>query len=175
MKNIAIEHISFLTKVMAITLTLFGGLSSTGSAALVGHWTFELGEELVDRTGNFPDLILKGDAKVAGGKLDVNGSGTTATGWAVTDSDTGALHKGQTITNKTLVVWAIMQSLGDVARAGSLTTIDRVKSDHFDGIIFAEREANRWMNGSSGFGRTADFSPGFAETTVGNPIQLAIT
>ncbi len=153
---------------------MFGNLPFTASAALVGHWTFESGEELVDRIGNFPDLILKGDSLVAEGKLDVNGSGTSATGWAVSDSGSGA-YTGPTIKNKTLVVWTVLQGLNDVAKAGSLLTLDRVGSDHFDGIIFGERQNNRWMNGSSGFGRTADFAPGFEETDIGNLIQLAIT
>ncbi|MBM3846421.1 MAG: LamG domain-containing protein, partial [Verrucomicrobia bacterium] len=140
---------------------------------LVGRWTFEAGEELLDTTGNFPPLVLKGDAQVAEGQLDVNGMGTTASGWAVTDSSMGT-YGGPTLRNKTLVVWATMQSLGE-ARAGSLLTIDRVSSDGFDGIIFGERQLNRWMNGSSGFSRTRDFEPGFEETELGTRIQLAIT
>jgi len=54
-------------------------------------------------------------------------------------------------------------------------TIDRISSDQFDGIVYAERQANRWMSGSSGFSRTQDFNPGFAETTVNLKTMLAIT
>jgi len=174
MKNITRKHLSFVPKILAITLPLLGGLASTGWAAVVGQWTFESGEELKDRTGNFPDLLLMGDATVSGGKLDVNGSGTSATGWAVTDSDTGA-YRGPVLTNKTLVSWVALQSLSDVAKAGSAITIDRVSGDHFDGIIFGERQDNRWMNGSSFFSRTQDLEPGFEETGVGELIQIAIT
>ncbi|MBM3847428.1 MAG: LamG domain-containing protein, partial [Verrucomicrobia bacterium] len=169
--------------IASLFVTLAASIPSPASAAvgpftgledLVGHWTFESGEELMDRTGNFPDLRLKGDAMVAEGKLDLNGSGTTASGWAVTDSDLGS-YRGPAITSKTLVAWITLQGLDDIAKAGSAITLDRVSGDHFDGIIYAERQANRWMNGSSGFGRTADFSPGAEESATDQLIHLAIT
>jgi hypothetical protein len=43
---------------LALALGLFGG-GRQASAGIVGHWTFEAGEESVDRTGNFPDLLLR--------------------------------------------------------------------------------------------------------------------
>ena len=89
-----------------------GNLSSS-RAERVGHWTFENGQELVDQTGNFPDLLLMGDAAIAEGALDVNGAGTDASGWAITDSDSGA-YGGPPITNKTLVSWITLQGLEDV-------------------------------------------------------------
>jgi hypothetical protein len=141
---------------------------------LIGHWTFEAGEELVDLTGNFPPLLLMGDAQVVDGRLDLTGFGTSASGWAITDSDNGA-YAGPGITNKTLMVWATMRGLGDVAFAGSLLTLDRVVSDQFDGIVFGERQNNRWMNGSSFWNRTADLSPGFEETEAGIAVHLAIS
>lgn len=152
---------------------LLAMVAGRASADLVGQWTFNPGQELVDQTGNFPDLVLKGNASVTpGGELDVNGSGTTASGWAVTE---GGTYGGPAIGDKTLVSWITLESLGDVVRAGSAITIDRTSGDHFDGIIFAERQTNRWMNGSSGFGRTEDFVPGFEETAAGEQIQMAIT
>jgi len=138
--------------------------------ALVGCWFFD---DLSDSSpgGYFPDLELKGDAAIVNGSLDVNGGGTNATGWAVT----GGNYSGPEITDKTLVAWATLQGLEDVAKAGSLLTIDRTSGDIFDGIIFAERQTNRWMNGSSGFQRTKDFAPGFEETTTGDQVILAIS
>jgi len=70
-----------LLKKLTFTAGSLAALSTTGLAALVGHWTFETGNELNDLTGNFPDLALQGNATVSGGALDVNGTGTTATGW----------------------------------------------------------------------------------------------
>jgi hypothetical protein len=156
--------------VLACTLTSL----KSASADLVGHWTFESGTELKDSTGNFPDLLLMGDAEVKDGKLAINGAGTDASGWAITDSDSGE-YQGPDIIDKTLVSWVTLQSLEDVAKAGSAITIDRVSADIFDGIIYAERQPNRWMNGSSGFQRTEDFDPGIEETTVDEPRFLAIT
>jgi hypothetical protein len=141
-------------------------------AALIGHWTFEPGEELIDRTGHFPDLALKGNAAIFAGELNVNGTGLTGTGWAVTE---GGDYVGSTISNKTLVSWITLQGLEHIADAGSAMTIDRLSGDLFDGIIFAEAQANRWMNGSSNGLRNQPFSPGFEETATGVMIQLAIS
>ena len=142
--------------------------------ALIGHWTFEDGEELTDLTGNFPDLLLQGNAKIADGSLDVNGSGTNATGWAYTTGGEG--YVGPNIEGKTLVSWFTLESLGNLVKAGSVITLDKLVTDQFDGIIFGERQNNRWMNGSSHFRRTQDWSnPGFEETTTGEEIMMAIT
>lgn len=141
----------------------------------MGQWTFESDEELIDLTGNWPDLSLQGDATISDGALDVNGSGTNATGWAYT---TGGSYSGPALTNKTLVSWVSVQSPSTVTLAGSALTIDRVNSDIFDGIIFAERDANRWMNGSNGFSRTPDtgFASGVETATDGTEmVQLAIS
>ena len=73
----------------------------------------------------------------------MNGSGTSATGWAVTQ---GGSYSGPPITSKTLVSWLTLEGLENVADAGSAMTIDRVTVDHFDGIIFAERQAKSLCN-----------------------------
>ncbi|MCS5689454.1 MAG: LamG domain-containing protein [Acidimicrobiales bacterium] len=141
---------------------------------LLGQWTFEIGEETDDVVGNFPGLVLKGSAKVEDGQLKLKGSGTNALGWAVTGKD-GGKYTGPTITSKTLVAWVRLQQLSARAKAGSVITIDRISSDHFDGIIFAERQPNQWMAGSSYFHRTQDFDSGFMEEETGELIQLVIT
>ena len=142
----------------------------------VGQWTFNAGQELIDIRGNFPDLVLNGSAMVTGGQLDTDGSGTSATGWAVTGENPG-LYSGPPIVDKTLVSWITLEQLGsdDGVSQGSAITIDRESGDHFDGIIFGEREEDRWMSGSSNFNRTDDFDPGFRETTTGIEIMLTIT
>ena len=144
--------------------------------ALFGHWTFEAGSELKDLTGNFPDIVLEGDAVIANGALDINGSGTTATGWA--HSGVGGLPIG----SKTLVSWITLQGLEDVAKAGSPMSLDSAVTDRFDGIVFAERNVNRWMNGSSNFFRSppeqfelAELSEETAPTLDGTKVMLAIT
>jgi sucrose-6-phosphate hydrolase SacC (GH32 family) len=52
--------------------------------------------------------------------------------------------------NKTLVSWVTLKDKG--VRAGSVLTIQ--DGDRFDGIIFAERAAGKWMAGSNFFSRT---------------------
>jgi len=71
-------------RAFSLALAIAAVLAATVSrshADLIGHWTFETDNELNDLTGNFPDLLLVGTASVSGGALDVNGTGTTATGW----------------------------------------------------------------------------------------------
>ena len=147
------------------------------SGSLLGHWTFESGSELKDLTGNFPDVILEGDAAIADGALNINGTGTTATGWA----RSGAGGKSA-IGSKTLVSWITLQGLEDVARHGAPMALDSPARDIFDAIVFAERDSNRWMNGSTNFQRTppGQFDDGAvsvetAPTPAGTKVMLAIT
>ena len=158
-----------------ILLGVLLGLAGQSRAALVGQWHFENGS-LADSTGHFANLVLRGNATVSNGALDLNGAGTTATGWAAT---TGA--GGLALASKTLVSWITLQGLQNLAKDGSAMTLDSTTSDKFDGIIFAERSANRWMSGSSNYSRSAtsgDFNqPAALETAAPSPgiVQLAIT
>jgi hypothetical protein len=148
---------------LACSALLMLSLSMLAQAQnLVGHWTFEPGEELVDLTGNFVELTLKG-ATVENGQLDV-GPGK----WAVASG-----YSGPKIAEKTMVSWASLDDLN--VQAGSILTIDRISVDEFDAIVFGERQPHRWMNGSSFFRRTQDANPGFEETETGQLIQIAIT
>lgn len=155
----------------ALVLLLFGAAPSA-TAALVGHWTFD-GDSLADSTGNFGNLILHGNAAVSNGALDINGSGTTASGWASTPG--GGIALG----SKTLVSWITLQGLNDVAQHGAAMSIDSITVDKFDGIVFGERNANRWMNGSSNFFRSPadqfDQTAVSVETGIGSVIKLAIS
>lgn len=139
-------------------------------ATLIGQWTFQGPNVLADSTGNFGALELRGNASIANGKLTVDGSGTSALGWARTTGYTGAA-----ITSKTLVVWGELTGLSAAANAGSFMTIDKVNSDNFDGIIYGENQANTWMNGSSNGWRNQAFNPGYTENATDSLIQMAIT
>ena len=92
---------------------------------LVGHWTFEKGEELTDLTGNWPDIELKG-AKIVNGALDVD-SGK----WAITVGD----YKGPPIKEKTLLSWFSFQDNSIIK--GSIVCIDKITEDSFDAIVYA--------------------------------------
>ena len=130
---------------------------------IIGHWKFNVGSELTDLTGNWGDLIVSGNASIANGKLDLN-----ANGRARATSYTGAL-----IGNKTLVAYLSMENLN--LTSGAPIAIDAINSDSFDGIIYAEKQPNRWMNGSSFYKRTKVLNPGFAESVIGENIMVAIT
>lgn len=129
---------------------------------LLGWWTFEKGNELVDLMGNFGDIELR-DATVSGGVLNLGNNE-----WALT---TG--YSGPDVTEKTLIAWAYLDDL-DV-RNGALLAINQSSSDSFDAIVYAERQPNQWMAGSSNFSRTEDAVPGFEEDETGELIQLAVS
>ncbi|WP_377701655.1 PEP-CTERM sorting domain-containing protein [Pseudoduganella sp. UC29_71] len=156
-----------LTKFAVCLPLLFAGAAN---ATLIGQWTFEGSNALADSTGHFGNLELRGNASIANGQLTVDGTGTTALGWART---TG--YTGPAITSKTLVVWGQLTGLSNAATAGSMMTIDKVGSDNFDGIIYGENQANTWMNGSSNGWRNNAFNPGYTENSINNLIQMAIS
>jgi hypothetical protein len=163
-------------------LSLFAlGSLPCSAATLVGQWTFE-GGSLADTTGNFVALQLMGNAAITNGALNVNGSGTTATGWAQTRGSASypGAGGGLAIGSKTMVSWITLQGLQDIATAGSAMTLGSVSADKFDGIVFAEKDANRWMSGSNEWKRSplGQFDQTAAvETTINlnTIVQLAIT
>ena len=59
-----------LCPALGLALGLFCSPHSARSE-IVGHWTFEEGEETMDLIGNFPDLVLQGEAEVIDGALRV--------------------------------------------------------------------------------------------------------
>lgn len=150
---------------LLVAATLLLSTFSFAQTTLVGQWTFEPGQELVDQTGNFNDLVLNG-ATVSNGQLDVG----------INAFARGIGYSGPTLTEKTLVAWVSLDALttSGAFSGGSALTIDKVNVDNFDAIVFGERQANRWMAGSNFFQRTQDLVPGFAESTTGQLVQIAI-
>jgi hypothetical protein len=75
-------------------------------------------------------------------------------------------------TDKTLVSWVTLTN--KAIRAGSVLTIQ--DGDRFDGIIFAERDAHKWMAGSNNFHRTQENRDGSTEETADDKtlVQMAI-
>ena len=126
---------------------------------LIGWWLFDSPK---DEMGNWADITLHG-SKLTGGQLVVE-SGK----WA------HALeYSGPEIEEKTLMSWVALDDLA--ATKGSTLTLDKVSIDQFNGIVYAEREANRWMSGSSWFRRTQDFADGVDEKKKGELVFLAFT
>ena len=85
-------------------------------------------------------------------------------------SDAPLLHAQGT--DKTLVSWVTLTN--KAIRAGSVLTIQ--DGDRFDGIIFAERDAHKWMAGSNNFHRTQENRDGSPEETADDKtlVQMAI-
>ncbi len=71
---------------------------------------------------------------------------------------------------KTLEVWF---QLADVnQRGGGVMGLQGPKD--FDTIVLGERKPQHWISGSNGFSRTEDFPDSTAETSVDQPVHLAM-
>jgi beta-fructofuranosidase len=71
-------------------------------------------------------------------------------------------------TDKTLVSWVTLSDKN--VRAGSVLTVQA--GNAFDGIIFAERAADKWMAGSEGFARTGSNPGAFPAETADKKTQI---
>ena len=77
------------------------------------------------------------------------------------------------IEDKTLVAWVYLDNTEQ--RGGSALTLDN-QDDRFDGIVFGEIEAGRWMSGSDAFRRSQREQSAIPAETADSktPIQMAI-
>lgn len=75
-------------------------------------------------------------------------------------------------TDKTLVAWVTLEDKN--VRAGSVLTIQ--DGPQFDGIVFAEKDADKWMAGSDNFSRTQTIRDKTPKETADNKVmvQMAI-
>jgi hypothetical protein len=129
---------------------------------LVGHWTFE-SASAPELTGNWSTFTRHGNASIQNGELVIKGAGN----WARAGG-----YNGPAITDKTLIAWVRLDSLNPVA--GSPLSISD-PAERFDAIVYAERQAGKWMPGSDGFRRTVDFSAAQPDTATGTLRQVAIS
>ncbi len=128
--------------------------------APIARWDFD--RDLQDAVGGLHGTP-HGDAELKDGGLRLDGKTAFVA--------TAPLEKN--LQAKTLEVWV---SLANLRQAGggaiSLQTLD---GSVFDAIVFAEREAARWLAGSNNFTRTQDFD-GPAETEAEqHAVHLAVT
>ena len=123
---------------------------------MVGQWTFEQGEELVDRTGNFGDLTLNGNATVSGGAQSGN----------VNSNQTRTLNPG------TYVIDGGDLSIGSQAR---------VTGNGVTFILTSKTAANNpnsigqiKMNGGATLNLTAPSSGTYQGVLMGSPERLGL-
>ena len=127
---------------------------------LLGWWLFDSEK---DEIGNWSDIDLHG-AELEDGQLIVE------TGkWAHALEYSGP----DDIEEKTLMTWVALDSLA--ATKGSALTLDKASEDQFNAIVYAERQPNQWMSGSSWFHRTEDFPKAHNEKKEGEMVYLAFT
>jgi cytochrome c553 len=88
---------------------------------------------------------LGGGAKIHAGKLHLSGNAFLKTEPLPKD-----------IREKTLEAWISLSSLDQ--RGGSALTIETDGGGQFDGIVYGEREAGKWIAGSESFARTKDLA-----------------
>lgn len=71
----------------------------------------------------------------------------------------------QPLTDKTLIVWMAPANL--TQSGGTALTVNDTTRDRFDGVVFAELEAQVWMPGSNGYSRTNKDQVNWPKETAG--------
>lgn len=123
-------------------------------------WTFDGASDDAARTLGG---TLRGGARIENGSLVL--------------PDSQAVYRSApipiSITEKSLEVWLMLNRLDQ--RGGSAMSLQTLDGVTFDGIVFGERQANRWMAGSNGFARTQDVVSSDEIAADVLPVQLVIT
>jgi hypothetical protein len=126
----------------------------------IARWEFD--GNLRDSIGNLHGEAVD-NARVENGGLVLDGRSFVKTALL-----------GRDLTEKTLEVWV---TLGNIKqRAGGAMTVQTPEGLYFDSIVYAEREALRWMPGSNGFSRTQNVGgPNETQDAAKNAVHIAIT
>lgn len=153
---------------LALSLILLQAFSAAAFAVPlpepVHRWSFT-GNTLDTGTVGGATGTLNNGAAIVGNRLSLDGTND----YMLTSGITSP------ITTKTLVSWVSLSTLAQ--GAGSALTLQLTGGSQFDGIIYAERTANQWMNGSNGFTRSNGVNNGGALESVIEPgqVMMAIT
>jgi hypothetical protein len=156
------------TLLLVLSPILLQAFSAAAFAALlpepVHRWSFT-GNTLDTGTVGGASGTLNNGAAVVGNRLQLDGSNDYMLTSGISTP----------ITTKTLVSWVSLSTLAQAA--GSALTLQHTGGGQFDGIIYGERTANQWMNGSNGFTRSNGANNGGALETVTEPgqVMMAIT
>jgi hypothetical protein len=125
----------------------------------ISRWSFD--KDLRDEIGALHGEA-RGTARVEGGALVVDGK----TGFVLTAPLTKAIKA------RTLEAWVKLDNLGQ--RGGGAIGIQGTSGEPFDAIVFGEREAGRWMSGSSGYRRTSSFGGDQEKEAQSQFVHMAI-
>jgi hypothetical protein len=143
----------------AEALRALEGAGSAPAGPPAARWTFEV--DAADSSGTLHGTVHAG-ARIAGGRLLLNGKDA----FVETRALTGNLHE------KTLEAWVSLSTLSQ--RGGGVLTVEAGGGRPFDGIVFGEREARRWMAGSDFFERTRSLESPAETAGPGEIIHVAI-
>jgi hypothetical protein len=126
----------------------------------IARWSFN--GDAHDSAGTLNGELI-GDAKIENGRLVLNG----------TDACFRSAPLTRDLREKTLEAWVSLATLDQ--RGGGVITVEDTKGSVFDSIVFAEKEAQRWVAGSNNFRRSQN-TGGAAETAKpGELIHIVVT
>ena len=158
------------------TLTLSNARHCQGTVA-VKEGTLRLGETLAHRW-SFNDGTARDSVGTAHGTL--YGTAAIVNGALVLNGSSGANRMetapfGQALgTEKTLVAWCTLDDPADAQQGGGPLSVGNQDLSVFDAIVYGERLATQWMNGSDMWYRTPENNSGAGEGTVSNLVMIAI-
>ncbi len=124
-------------------------------------WNFE--GDARDAKGNLHGQMF-GGARVERGRLILDGKGAFAR--------TEPLQLGRTLREKTLEAWVALSTLDQ--GGGGVITVETRDGVVFDSIVFAERQAGKWMAGSDFGRRTRDFDVSQENAKPTDLVHMAI-
>lgn len=114
----------------------------TDAPKAYAEWTFEDGGEDVEK--RLP-LKLEGGAKIEQGALVLDGRTAMAR----------SAKLPQDLKDKTLEAWVVLDTLDQ--KGGGVVTVQDLRGNVFDSIVYAERAPQEWLSGSNNHRRTQEF------------------
>lgn len=123
------------------------------------EWDFEGSAD--DLKGHIP-LKLEGNARIEHGALVLDGNKSYARSEPLK----------RNFTTKTLEAWVLLDDLEQ--QGGGVITLQDLKGNVFDSIVYAEKQKKEWLAGSDFGKRTRDFSGVPEQEAAQHPVHIAI-
>ena len=124
------------------------------------EWDFEGSAD--DLKGHIP-LKLEGNARIEHGALVLDGDKSYARSEPLK----------RNFTTKTLEAWVLLDDLEQ--QGGGVITMQDLKGNVFDSIVYAEKQKKEWLAGSDFGKRTKDFSGVLEQDAAKFPVHIAIS